>query len=439
MSGHRHLSRVLFTAAVLVAVAYSQDTVGNLASSEVTTTSLKLTWDPPVQSATSISYFIIISPSRTTGGGSLETVSTTEATITGLSPGTEYTFSVKVSFDNVLSDNEETLTVSTLSDTGNNIQVTQKTETLLILSWTEPSGSVFNYDLSYQTGSNALSTQQESGNTALISSLTPGALYTVSVSYRATSGASPTALYTTTIRMLPLPPSSLTTSGVTSNSVTVQFSPPSSGQYDNYELTTTPSGGTESAPVTIAKEATTYTVSGLTTDTEYTVSLYAVSGTGAQTERSDPITTTATPVSFLLTVTTVTTNFLVVEWDEPAGTYDSVVLTYAPESDQSTPTDANSIGANQAFASGLTSGTAYMLRLYTVAGGVRSEVVNQVEYTAPAKPLTDAAPTITANTVTVTWSEPDGSRDHYKVTYSPANGLTDARGQPGDRCDHLYI
>ncbi|XP_070538188.1 tenascin-R-like isoform X2 [Ptychodera flava] len=355
MSGHRHLSRVLFTAAVLVAVAYSQDTVGNLASSEVTTTSLKLTWDPPVQSATSISYFIIISPSRTTGGGSLETVSTTEATITGLSPGTEYTFSVKVSFDNVLSDNEETLTVSTLSDT------------------------------------------------------------------------------------VPLPPSSLTTSGVTSNSVTVQFSPPSSGQYDNYELTTTPSGGTESAPVTIAKEATTYTVSGLTTDTEYTVSLYAVSGTGAQTERSDPITTTATPVSFLLTVTTVTTNFLVVEWDEPAGTYDSVVLTYAPESDQSTPTDANSIGANQAFASGLTSGTAYMLRLYTVAGGVRSEVVNQVEYTAPAKPLTDAAPTITANTVTVTWSEPDGSRDHYKVTYSPANGLTDARGQPGDRCDHLYI
>ncbi|XP_006815244.1 tenascin-N-like, partial [Saccoglossus kowalevskii] len=315
----------------------NSESVQNLVVSDITTISIRLTWNLPSVTGT-LSYYVFISPAKVDGTSS-EITTSNDYTVDGLLQGTTYTFTVLLFVDGVAGESTQ-VTANTLSDA------------------------------------------------------------------------------------VPDPPSSLTVTATTGDSISLAFTPPTVGVYDSYRLTYTPSGGSESDPITINRDETTYTIDGLTSDVEYTISMVTVSGPGALAKFSTTVTTTATPVDFVLTITGVSGSFMLVTWEDLPGSYDSTKITYADESDPTNELDAVSVGGNQAFASGLSPGTAYIVTQYTVSGGNKNAVVIQKQYTKPNPVTSHSILAVGENTMTISWSDPVGGNEYYRVSYAPDNGLT---------------
>ena len=244
----------------------------------------------------------------------------TSATVSGLTNGTSYTFTVSASNANgagPASSPSNAVTPNTLPGAPTGVTAAAGDSSATV-SWTAPSSNggsaITKYTVTPFIGSTAQTPVTVSGSppatSATVSGLTNGTSYTFTVSASNANGAgpasSPSNAVTPAAATLPGAPTGVAaTPGNTA--ATVSWTAPSSnGGSAITKYTVTPFiGSTAQTPVTVSGSppATSATVSGLTNGTSYTFTVSATNavGTGPASSPSNAVTPSAPP-----TVTSVT-------------------------------------------------------------------------------------------------------------------------------------
>ena len=164
--------------------------------SEVTQTSVKLTWAANSADVLPNTNYIVSYGTSTNATGFTTTtpITGTVKTITGLSPGTKYYFKVKAV--NVAGEGpySSIANATTISGPTNVPTISEVEQTSLKLSWTKPSGNapITSYTISYGTATNAVGSLTTSTTTSkVITGLSPGIRYYFKVKAHNATGESP--------------------------------------------------------------------------------------------------------------------------------------------------------------------------------------------------------------------------------------------------------
>nr|XP_006815246.1 PREDICTED: titin-like [Saccoglossus kowalevskii] len=102
---------------VMLSASVYGESVHNLVASDITTTSIRLTWDLPTTTGT-LSYYVFTSPAKVDGTSS-EITTSNDYTVNGLLQGTTYIFTVLLFVD--VPDPPSSLTVT--ATTGDSISL----------------------------------------------------------------------------------------------------------------------------------------------------------------------------------------------------------------------------------------------------------------------------------------------------------------------------
>lgn len=262
--------------------------VTNLITSNVTATSLTLSWT--VSSSLDVSGYDVYR-----GATLLTTVTGSTYNVTGLTEKTSYTFTVKAkdASNNIASGTSVTITTEDLTAPNNvtNLSTSNITATSVTLTWTASSSTdVSGYEV--YNGSTYLTTV--TGNSYNVSGLTANTNYTFNVKAKDDSNnvASGTSVSFTTSSVAdttaPNDVTNLTTSNLSTTSVTLNWTASSSSDIANYEIY---NGGS----LITSTASTSYTVTGLTHSTQYTLTVKAKDGAGNVSNGTNVTFTTVTP------------------------------------------------------------------------------------------------------------------------------------------------
>jgi hypothetical protein len=384
-------------------------------TASVTATSLTVGWTAP--SGAVVSYSVTLSP-----GGASQTIAApgTSATFTGLTPSTSYTASVTATnISGTSSAASITRTTSGVAPAGVSGLTLSATDTSVTASWTAPSGSVTGYVVALSPG--GVTQTITSGTVAIFSGLTPGDLYAVAVTPYNAAGSGPTVTGSVTLpAAAPGATNPVTSIGSssTSTSVTATWTLPADVLTS---LTVTRQPG--NVVQTLGATATTVTFTGLSSGTNYTISVVANGAGGASSVATTSAVTKPGNVTSVLAVTSPTSISL--SWTAPAGLVTGYTVYGSPgglQQSVSAPTTSLSF-------TGLTPGTAYTFTLVAentggqASGAVKSAVTDSL---APGAPTGLSLSNIGA-LMSVGWIAATGSVSGYVVTLNPG-GLTQNLG-----------
>ncbi|GAB2976906.1 fibronectin type III domain-containing protein [Saccharothrix stipae] len=410
---------------------------GNLASTGATPTSVALAWAAASDNVGVTGYQVF------NGTTPVSTTTGTTATIDGLSPNTEYTFTVRAqdAAGNVSeASNAVTVRTPAAPDTEGptapaNPRSTGASASSIGLAWDAATDNVgvTGYDV---YNGNTLAASVE-GTSATVDGLAADTEYTFTVVAKDAAGNRSAASAAITARTetapdteAPTAPTGLTATGVTQSSVTLSWA----ASTDNVGVTGYEvfNGGTAAATV----EGTTATVDGLAAGTEYTFTVVAEDAAGnrspagaAVTVRTDDAPDTQAPTApSALRSTAQTRNSVALAWD--ASTDNVGVTGY--EVFEGTTSVSTTTGTT-ATVSGLTPDTEYTFTVVAkdAAGNtsdvsaalkVRTQPLPDTE--APAAPGNLRSTAQTENSVALAW---DASTDNVGVTgYEVFNGAASA-------------
>ncbi|XP_053235031.1 tenascin-X isoform X2 [Podarcis raffonei] len=271
----------------------------NLVVSEVTPTTLQLTWEAPEGEFDFFSVQRKISvPDSEMSPTPTKKINVTgderSVVFRGLSPNTEYSLTVYGIQDGseAASINTVATTSGTELDSPRDLLFNDIRETSVVANWRSPSSRVDGYKVSFQPSDGgeprSISVDGSKLRTT-IEGLTPGASYEVTVmSVRGFEESEPLVGYVTTV---PDGPSNLRAIDVTDSSAVLTWQP-AVAEMNNYIVTYGPAGGaraSESVPGNRAE----LQLSGLHLDTEYRASVYGEKGGNRSSPASATFTTGA--------------------------------------------------------------------------------------------------------------------------------------------------
>ncbi|MFP2997824.1 fibronectin type III domain-containing protein [Spongiivirga sp. MCCC 1A20706] len=273
-------------------------TPGNLAASNITQTTVDLSWVASSDNVGVTGYNVY------NGTTSLGTVTGTTANITGLTADTQYTFNVSAVDAAGNESNQASVTVTTAAPAGDteapttpgNVTASNVAQTTLDLSWNASSDNVGVTGYNVYNGSTNIGTV--TGTTANITGLTADTTYTFGVSAIDAAGnesAQGTVTVTTEAPAgdteAPSVPAGLTSSNVTQTSVDLSWN----ASTDNVGVTEY--DVLQDGSVIASPTGTSFTVSGLTADTTYAFAVRAKDAAGNVSANSASlnVTTEAAP------------------------------------------------------------------------------------------------------------------------------------------------
>jgi titin len=211
-------------------------------------------------------------------------------------------------------------------------------------------------------------------------------------------------------------PTSLAFVGSTSTTISVSFIPPS-GTVTSYTISTVPAlSATFNAP------ANSYTITNMSSNTQYTISIVATNANGNSASSSTLVrrTTLAPPTGLLVNSRTETS--LTLRWTAPGGTKTKYVLSYTPTTGGSTTNVDIAGNVSTYILSGLTSGMSYNLSLVANNANGNSDPITLTGYTILSSPTGLSSTGRTINSITYSFTEPSGAIDSYSVTATPDSG-----------------
>ncbi len=414
-----------------------------------------VSWAAPVSDGGSAisGYTVTASP-----GGASATVngSTTTTTISGLTNGTAYTFTVHAT--NTIGNSPESApsnavtpsAPATVPGAPTNV-VASAGNGQASVSWAAPvsnGGSAITGYTVTSTPGNITATVNGSTTTTTISGLTNGTAYTFTVHATNTIGNSPesapsNAVTPTAATTIPGAPTNVTaTAGDTQASIS--WSPPASNggsAITGYTVTASPGGATAT---TINGSTTSASIGGLTNGTAYTFTVHATNtiGNSPESAPSNTVTpTTATTIPGPPTNVTATAGDTQasISWSPPASNGGSPITGYTVTASPGGATATTINGSTtSATIGGLTNGTAYTFTVHatnTIGNSPESAPSNTVTPTA-ATTIPGAPTNVTATAgdtqASISWTAPTSNGGSaitgYTVTASPGGTTATVNG-----------
>ena len=270
-------------------------------STDITTTTAKVTWTAPTDNVGVAGYNVYVNDSETPVNG--ETLVTgTEYELKDLTAGTGYTVTVKAvdAAGNVSDGAAHTFTTNNAADTEapsapTNVVVTDVTTTTAKVTWSEAKDNVgvvgYNVYLNEAKVNETLITTTEYDLTALTEETNYSVKVTAVDAAENESGRSEAATFTTPKTQdteAPSVPAGVTASDVTQTGAKITWTAATDNVgvagYNVY----LGESRVNTSPVTVTE----YELSGLTANTEYTVTVSAVDAAGNESARSDAATFT---------------------------------------------------------------------------------------------------------------------------------------------------
>jgi hypothetical protein len=400
-----------------------------------------VTWTAPSNGGSPItSYAVISSADNITDVAG----TATSATVTGLTNGTSYTFTVQA---------YNAVGYSALSAPSNAVTPVGPPAAPVVSGWTVGNGEItIDWSAPDNDGGEPLTgytiTMQPGGATYqaaatatsdTITGLTDGTSYTFSMTAANSLGTGPASAAVGPVIPLALPGAPTGVSAVAaSGSATVTWTPPTdeSNEVTGYTVTTSPGD----ASLTVPGTATAATVTGLTNGTSYTFTVTATNatGTGPASAASAPVTPGPVPGPPTGVEATAGNAMATVTWTAPADAASSAISGYTVTAVPGRATQTAAGTAATATFTGLANGTTYRFTVVATNSYGNSVPSGSSPPITPAAPTSPDAPFITNATaedsaVEVTWVPPDtgtASLTGYLITASSGGSAVSTTSEP---------
>lgn len=405
--------------------------VSDVTFQDVSDTSISLSWSP--FNTTAITGYRI---TVTAAGESVpifeDFVQPTagQYTVYGLEPGIDYDISVITVTDNGESE-PTTFTQQTSVPAPSDLRFSEVGSDSIEVSWSSPNvpntANVDKFLVRYHPIDDEDDITEtgvtDGSNKVVLRHLLPHTEYLVSVvcvhEQRESSplvGSQKTALDS---------PVALRFSEIFTNSFTVHWLAPQS-KISGYRVRHQMVSGGRTKDERLPPSRSHFTLTGLTADTEYLVSIYAVSGG----EESLPLSGKQKTISDAptdLEVLDSTPTSITVRWDAPPVTVRYYRITHGETGGHSNPKEFTVPGSQStATINNLKPGTDYMITVYAVTGRGDSPASSTPIYvthrTGVNSPSEMEVMDVKDNSVTVRWSPAQGPIKGYRVTGVPRNG-----------------
>jgi hypothetical protein len=413
--------------------------------------SARLNWSAPSGGGTPTSYTITpyigasAQPSTTITGSP----PATNDTITGLTNGTSYSFTVIAT--NAVGSSQPSsasniVTPATTPSAPTGVTATAGNASAIV-SWSAPSSggsAITSYTITPYLGAEAQPSTTITGSPpatgTTITGLTNGASYSFTVTATNAVGTGPASEHSAAVTPVTTPgaPTKVTGAPAGGASATVSWTAPSSGGSAITSYTITPYLGAEAQPsttITGSPPATGTTITGLANGATYSFTVTATNavGTGLPSEHSNPVTPAAPTLPSAPSEVTASAGngSASLTWSAPSGggTATSYTVTpYIGATAQPAITITGAPPATSTTITGLTNGASYSFTVAAtnaVGAGPASEQSNTVTpATTPSAP-TGVTATAGNASATVSWSAPaNGGSPLTGYTITPYIGAS---------------
>nr|XP_057925968.1 tenascin isoform X3 [Doryrhamphus excisus] len=343
----------------------------------------------------------------------------TQAKITGLRPGTEYGMGVTA----VKGERESlpaTTNAVTALDAPKDLTVAEVTETTMILEWRRPLAKLDSYRLVHVSadGQRAEEVLAGASESHTLRGLTPGMLYTISISAeRGRRTSAPTTISAPTDLG---PPKGIRFSDVTDSSATTHWAAPRA-RVDSYRVTYVPAHGGNAKTLTVDGSESHTVLSNLIPGVTYQVTVVALKGQRESEPGSESVTTALDKPRGLTAVNITDTEALLL-WQPAIATVDGYVITYS--ADSVAPVMERVSGNIVEFAmTSLIPATRYTVKVYAVRDLAKSAVTTTEFITDVDAPQDLAASNVQTETGMLTWRPPRADITGYILSFESADGV----------------
>ncbi|XP_069756731.1 receptor-type tyrosine-protein phosphatase eta-like isoform X2 [Narcine bancroftii] len=392
--------------------------VRNIAVLTRNTTSITLNWDKPISYKPEYTYNVTVS-----GNFPVMLTAQQSITVTQLSPGTGYTFSVfTLAADNTSADPVNFYS-TTVPSNPTTIAVTDFSNSSISLSLGRPVDmniAQYNFSITYAAANGPELSLNESTNSTTIQDLLSGTNYTIAVTTVLDSGLKSDAVFLNQFT-IPSKPATIAVTDFSNSSITLSLGRPvdmNIAQY-NFSITYTAANGPK---LSLIESTNSTTIQDLLSGTNYTIVVTTVVDGGLKSDAVFLNQFTKPNKVQNVNVKVSSTNFIILRWTQPMDYkegYQYMILTEGNPA----PTGNNgniTVRVENATIEGLTSGTDYSFSVTTlVADGTRADSVQISSYTKPEqipKANISVSNNGTLDMLFVIWTSPPGNIEMYFVT-----------------------
>ncbi|XP_014887537.1 tenascin isoform X6 [Poecilia latipinna] len=348
----------------------------------------------------------------------------TQATITGLKPGTEYGVGV-TAVKNERESLPATTNAATDLDPPRDFREVRSTETSLTVAWQKPQAKVGGYRLAYMSRDGQAEQVEipASESAYVLQNLVPGTSYTLTLAAeRGHRRSKPVSLTASTAGLEPAL-GNLVLSDITWDSFTASWSP-TGGDFDSFVIEVINMEDlAERQNLTLSGDASSLVISGLNPNTNYMVGLYGMHQGSYLEPLYREATTEAEPEVDQLFVSDITADGFRLSWTADEDQFDRFVIKIRDSKRLAHPQEYSVHGSERTkVITGLMSGTEYEFELYGLTLDQRSQPITGVAQTGLSAPRGLHFTEVTDSTAIVHWSIPRFPVDNYRITYVPFEG-----------------
>nr|XP_029545076.1 tenascin-like isoform X1 [Oncorhynchus nerka] len=341
----------------------------------------------------------------------------TQATITGMKPGTEYGIGV-TAVKNERESLPATTNAATDLDGPKDMEVSESTETSMTLVWRRPRAKITLYRLVYisRDGRREEVDVPGTATTYVLTNLTPGMLYTITlVAERGSKKSPPVTLSASTGLGAPR---GIRFSEVIESSAIVHWTMPRA-RVDSYRIVYVPLQG--GSPMTVLADGT--ETQALLPDmlpgVTYQVTIFSMKGLEESDPGTDTITTALDRPQGLSAVNVTDTTALLL-WQPSRATVDGYVITYS--ADSGSPVMEHVSGNTVDFEMGsLVPATHYTVGVYAMREALKSGTTTTEFTTDVDSPRDLVASNVQTDSATLTWKPPRADITGYVLTFTSSD------------------
>ncbi|KGL95792.1 Tenascin-R, partial [Charadrius vociferus] len=402
------------------------DAPSQIEAKDVTDTTALITWSKPLAEIEGIE--LTYGPKDVPGDRTTIDLSEDENqySIGNLRPHTEYEVTLISRRGDMESDPMKEVFVTDL-DAPRNLKRVSQTDNSITLEWKNSHANIDNYRIKFApiSGGDHAEITVPKGNQATtratLTGLRPGTEYGIGVTaVRQDRESAPATINAGTDLDNP---KDLEVSDPTETTLSLRWRRPVA-KFDRYRLIYVSASGKKNE-VEIPVDSTSFILRGLDAGTEYTVSLVAEKGRHKSKPTTVKGSTGVHPEVGELTVSDITPESFNLSWTTANGDFDVFTIEIIDSNRLLEPMEFNISGNSRtAHISGLSPSTDFIVYLYGISRGFRTQAISAAATTVVGSPKGISFSDITENSATVSWTPPRARVESYRISYVPVAGGT---------------